>query len=134
MKTKYSLMISTAIICAASLLSGCASIVDGSNESVSVSTPPAKGATCKLTNSKGTWYVNKTPGSTTVHRAYGDMKVTCKKSGYKSGKKDVKSKTKGMAFGNVVFGGVIGAGVDMANGSAYDYPTNIVVPMQKGKG
>jgi hypothetical protein len=43
----------------------------------------------------------------------------------------VKSSTKAMAFGNILFGGVIGAGVDVATGAAYDYPTLITVVMGK---
>ncbi|KFI09060.1 hypothetical protein JN27_00380 [Massilia sp. BSC265] len=27
-----------------------------------------------------------------------------------------------MAFGNIIFGGVVWAGVDVASGAAYDYP------------
>lgn len=119
-------------ICIASFtLGGCASVVNGVNQSVSVSTPPAKAATCALSNSKGKWFINKTPGSTVVHRAYGPLKIVCKKSGYVSATKKVESHTKGMAFGNVILGGAIGAGVDIADGAAYDYPTNIVVPMHK---
>jgi hypothetical protein len=34
-----------------------------------------------------------------------------------------------MAFGNIIFGGIIGAGIDMGNGSAYDYPNLITVSM-----
>lgn len=34
-----------------------------------------------------------------------------------------------MAFGNILFGGVIAAGVDVATGAAYDYPTMITVLM-----
>lgn len=33
-----------------------------------------------------------------------------------------------MAFGNLLFGGVIGAGVDIGTGAAYDYPNLISVP------
>jgi hypothetical protein len=36
-----------------------------------------------------------------------------------------------MAFGNLLFGGPIGAGVDMASGAAYDYPNLIPVTMGK---
>ena len=36
-----------------------------------------------------------------------------------------------MAFGNIIFGGAIGAGIDMADGSAYDYPKNITLEMGK---
>lgn len=114
-----------------SLLSGCASIVNGTNQTVSVTTPPVKNAQCKLKNKKGTWYVNKTPGSVVIHRAYGPLEIECNKSGFAQVKKTVKSHTKGMAFGNVVLGGVIGAGVDMADGSAYDYPQHIIIPMEQ---
>ena len=116
---------------AAILLNGCASIVNGTHESVSVNTGSVKDATCKLYNSKGTWYVNKTPGSVTVHRAYGPLHVVCNKKGYATAKKTVKSHTKGMAFGNVVFGGVVGAGVDVADGAAYNYPNQIIMSMHK---
>ena len=41
----------------------------------------------------------------------------------------VKSSTKAMAFGNVLFGGVIGVGVDTVSGAAYDYPNVVTVQM-----
>lgn len=112
-------------------LTGCASIVNGTNQSVSVHTTPAYGATCSLENNKGRWFINKTPGSVTVNRSFKDLLVSCEKKGYRPSFKQVKSKTKAMAFGNIVFGGVIGAGVDVADGAAYDYPSDIFVPMVK---
>ena len=78
------------------------------------------GAQCKLRNDKGTWFVT-TPGSVAVHRSYQDMVVECTKTGLPTGWASVKSSTKGMAFGNILLGGVIGA--------AYDYPQVIVVDM-----
>jgi uncharacterized protein YceK len=114
------------------LTSGCASIVNGTNQSLSVetrkSTAPVAGASCKLSNNKGTWYVTS-PGSTTVHRSYEDLAVQCELDGTDPGFASVKSSTKAMAFGNIIFGGVIGAGVDIANGSAYDYPPLITIQM-----
>lgn len=118
-----------ALALAAIGLPGCASIVSGQNQSVSVITPPIDGAKCKLTNDKGEWYLAETPGSVTVRRAYGALTVACDKNDYK-GLTTVESSTKGMAFGNVLFGGVIGAGVDVGTGAAYDYPTTITVPMR----
>lgn len=120
------------VVCAVAALGlgGCASIVNGTSEVVSVITPPVKDANCELTNSKGSFYVAHTPGTISVHRAYGDMHVKCTKQGYEDGLVVVKSTTKKMAFGNIIFGGVIGAGVDMANGAAYNYPEKIVVPMR----
>ena len=110
------------------ILAGCASLTTGQNQSVSVETPGESGATCTLANDKGTWYVSSTPGSVTVSRAYSDMAVNCTK-GTKKGNASVKSNTKGMAFGNILAGGVIGGAIDCGTGAAYDYPTMITVPL-----
>lgn len=119
------------IIASVSILSGCATIVDGAKEDIAVDTSPAEGAKCAVKNSKGEWYIDKTPGSVAVHRAYGPLEVDCKKDGYDEAKMTVKSHTKVATFGNVLVGGAIGVGVDCASGSAYDYPQKIIVPMKK---
>ncbi|HQT66192.1 MAG TPA: hypothetical protein PLC74_01170 [Acetobacteraceae bacterium] len=114
-------------------LAGCASIVDGSNQTLSVTTlsgnQPVSGASCELKSNKGTWYVT-TPGTVTVHRGYDALNATCTKAGYQTATQAFDSTTKGMAFGNLLFGGVIGAGVDMSTGAAYDYPDVLTVNMQ----
>jgi hypothetical protein len=119
-------------VVAASGLTGCASIVSGTTQIVSVETlqPAGKvaGASCKLENDKGVWYVT-TPGTVSVHRAYGDMMVKCEKEGVAAGVATVKSSTKAMMAGNILFGGPIGVGVDAASGAAYDYPTLFQVMM-----
>ena len=51
-------------------LTSCASIVNGNQQSVTVKTGKIKDAACALSNNKGTWYINNTPGSVTVHRSY----------------------------------------------------------------
>lgn len=114
-------------------LTGCASIVSGSNQPVSVETvsntgQQVAGASCKLVNDKGTWFVN-TPGSTTVQRSYEPLSVQCEKASFVHAITNVGSTTKGMTFGNILIGGIIGAGVDMSTGAAYDYPTLIRVRM-----
>jgi hypothetical protein len=119
-------------VAAASNLTGCASIVSGTNQVVSVETlnqaGKVDGAVCKLVNDKGTYFVT-TPGTVTVHRAYGDMNVKCEKTGHPAGVANIKSSTKGMMAGNLLFGGVIGAGVDAASGAAYDYPALFQIVM-----
>lgn len=126
--------INTILVLAVTLLgSGCASIVTGQNQSVSVETRGKQGeavasANCKLTNDKGTWFVTS-PGSVSVRRSYEDLLINCEKAEQQPGIASVKSSTKAMAFGNIIFGGVIGAGVDIASGAAYDYPTLITVLM-----
>lgn len=122
----------TAVIIMAVALTGCASIVNGNNQVVSVETrhkgQTIVGATCALVNPKGTFYVT-TPGTVTIHRSYDDLNVKCEKDGMQPGMASVKSSTKAMAFGNIIFGGVIGAAVDAGSGAAYDYPTLISVIM-----
>lgn len=119
-------------LAALALLPGCASIVSGHNQPITVEVPDCEGANCRLTNDKGSWAV-KAPGSVVVSRAYGDLAVICSKEGFGSATQAVASSTKGMAAGNILFGGIIGVGVDVATGAAYDYPTLITNPLACGK-
>ena len=118
-------------------LTGCASIVNGNNQIVSVETrhkgESVAGAKCELENPKGKFFVT-TPGTVTIHRAFDDLQVSCEKDGMPKGTASFKSSTKAMALGNVIFGGVIGAAVDMKTGAAYDYPTLISVSMGETSG
>ena len=123
-----------AALAACLLFGGCASIVSGQNQSISLTTKKddaeVVGAKCSLANDKGTWFTTS-PGSVTVRRSYGDLTVNCALDGSSPGIAMVKSTTKAMAFGNVIFGGVIGATVDVSTGAAYDYPSLITVAMGK---
>jgi hypothetical protein len=124
------LVFSAAIVSIA--LSGCASIVNGQTQVLSVKSlvqgAEVSKADCTLLNNKGTWYVT-TPGTVSVHRSFQDLHISCKKDGMDPGTVTVKSSTKAMAFGNILFGGVIGVGVDTGTGAAYDYPQLIPVEM-----
>ena len=132
MKASCSTLRLLALAAIAPLSTGCASIVSGQNQSLSVETlqagKPLSGASCKLDNDKGSWYVT-TPGSVTVRRSMDAINLRCEKDGMEPGVAAVPSATKGMAFGNILFGGFIGAAVDVGSGAAYDYPVLIQVPM-----
>ena len=114
------------------MFTGCASIVNGQNQSLSVTSDSngaaTAGAKCSLVNNKGTWFAT-TPGSVTVRRSYEPLNVNCTLDGFETGSVTIKSATKAMAFGNIIFGGVIGAGVDISTGAAYDYPELIKISM-----
>ena len=114
------------------LLSGCASVVNGNRQKVSVTTHDkgvdVSGATCTLSNDKGVWYLTS-PGSTSVHRSYGDMKIDCALTGTTNGSVAVPSVTTGAVYGNILIGGGIGAGVDIATGAAFRYPDVVRVEM-----
>lgn len=102
-------------------LTSCAQVISGSHQSLSVTTSP-EGASCELQNKKGTWYVNPTPGSATVHQAYSDLKITCTKKGYQTATKSVKSHTRGEAALDVLAVSPTGGAVDVGTGAAYLYP------------
>ena len=117
------------------LVSNCASITESKNQSMSVSTGDVTGAMCTLSNSKGSYYVNSTPGSVMVRNACDQLTVSCKKEGYvpaNSGAGSIQDKSKGMAWGNIIFGGLIGIAVDRQTGAGCTYPQqNIFYPMKK---
>lgn len=115
------------------LLSGCASITGTTGQNISVETRAADGkalagANCEMTNSKGKWFVT-TPGSVGIRRSNDDLLVLCTKEGVDAGRASVVSDTKGSMFGNIIFGGGIGAIIDHNQGSAYEYPTLIQIIM-----
>jgi uncharacterized protein YceK len=126
---KLILAMSVLAVCS---LSGCASIVNGTSQTVAVNTQ--KGSTvvtqanCKLENDKGVWNVT-TPGSVEIHKSYEDVTVTCTKDGYPAGIASFKSSTNNTAYGNILVGGPIGAGVDVKSGAAYDYPSIFKIEM-----
>ena len=121
-----------AIAALGAALSGCATVVDGATQSVSVSTTPVQGAACTLTNSEGTWYVTS-PGSVQVHKTKNDLTVTCSKDGYGPGNQVAVSKFGGATFGNIVLGGGVGAIVDAASGANYYYDSPMIVPLGEAK-
>jgi len=122
------------IIAALSLV-GCASITGTTNQNVSVQTKEPTGAelvgaSCELSNKKGKWFIT-TPGTVGISRSNDDIQVSCAKDGYLQGKQGVVSDTKGMMFGNIIFGGGIGAIIDHNSGAAYEYPSVIQVVMSR---
>lgn len=128
MKAKF--LTATAL---AMLATGCSSITGTTGQSVSLQTrdkagAEVPGASCELSNNKGKWFVT-TPGSVQVRRSNDDMIVQCNKQGFESGQGSVVSETKGSMFGNIIFGGGIGAVIDHNSGAAYEYPTLIQIVM-----
>jgi phosphoketolase len=109
-------------------LSGCASIVEGTTQSIALTSPPTDGAKCVMTSSEGTYYVT-TPGNATVHKTKNDLDVVCRKDGFKDAHTTIPSHFNGATAGNILAGGVIGIGIDAATGANYNYPTEFAVTM-----
>lgn len=109
-------------------LSGCASIVKGTSQSILITTPPTTGAYCILTSKEGNWTVTS-PGAVTVSKSRENIIVTCTKEGFQEAVASIPSNFEGWTVGNILIGGVIGLGVDAATGAINDYPDAFQVPM-----
>ncbi len=89
-----------------------------------------KGAKCTLKNDKGNWAVT-TPDVISVHKSSKDLVVECNKSGVDVGKVRAISRAGAGLYGNILFGGAIGAAIDHKSGNAYNYSDSLVVVMGK---
>lgn len=102
------------------LTGGCASIVGDETQPVSVDTPNCQGASCRLTNSQGTYFVKSTPETVVINKAYSDLTMICEK-GDKTMTSVHVSAANGATFGNILLGGIPGALIDGGSGAGYDY-------------
>lgn len=115
------------------LLTGCASITKDSNQPVKIETysktnQAILGAKCTAKNERGEWSAT-TPNAVSVHRSGQNLLVSCEKEGEAPGIATVISRANGGMFGNILFGGGIGAIIDHNKGTAYSYPDWIRVIM-----
>ena len=100
------------------LLTSCASTMSGSSQNITV-TSNVQGATCSLSNDKGTWSLT-TPGSAVITSSRVNLALTCSKEGYVNGVASLPSKHKDSAsWGNVILGGGIGYIIDRKSGAAF---------------
>ena len=107
------------------LVSGCATVVEGSNQSVSIATAPP-GASCTIDRAgERLGSVGMTPGSLRISKSKNDLEIACGKDGYQQASIRQSPKFVGTTFGNLIVGGVIGAVVDAASGANYVYPNEV---------
>ncbi len=110
---------------------GCSTITQESTQVLSL-TATHQGqpvdAECALVNDKGSWNA-KSPSNVTVRKSNEDLNVTCKKAGIPDGLLKAISRAAGSMFGNIIFGGGIGAIIDHSKGTGYDYPVQLPVKM-----
>jgi len=106
-------------------LANCATVVEGTDQSVLVSTDP-NGAECVLKRD-GTDIaaVASTPGTVVVGKSKDPIQVGCRKPGYIDTTGYLQSGFQGMTFGNILLGGIIGVAIDAGSGAMHEYPPNI---------
>ena len=107
------------------LSTACASITTGTTQAVTVQTEPP-GAMCLVSrNGETLGIVNPTPGSLNVSKSSQAMTVRCERPGSQVALTTVPSSMQAMTAGNILFGGIIGLGIDAASGAMNQYPPNI---------
>ena len=117
------------LILAAFMLSGCATIVSGTTQKISVASQPS-GADAKADNSM----TAKTPTTFTLDRK-NDHTIEISKDGYKTATIMIKKTFNGMVTGNILIGGLIGTGIDAATGSMNKLiPERVDVILETGSG
>ena len=79
------------------LLTSCASTMSGSSQNITV-TSNVQGATCTLSNDKGTWTLT-TPGSAVITSSRVNLALTCVKDGYINGVASLPSDTRTQQHG-----------------------------------
>lgn len=118
-------MLKAAFILPITLLSACATIVNGSSQTVTVSTEPP-GAVCTVDRvGARIGAIAQTPGSVRLDKSKNDLSVTCAKPGFQTATVTKTPSFGGATFGNIIAGGVIGVVVDAASGANYEYPGDI---------
>ena len=115
------------ILPAALLVSGCATVIAGTNQTLTVNSVP-QGATCRLTRD-GTEVatIASTPGTLALGKSSGYLRVVCAKPGYLDAVVTMVSHVHTSTFWNNAGFGIIGLGVDSASGAMYHYVPELTV-------
>jgi hypothetical protein len=113
------------------VLQACASIIDGTTQTITVESTPA-GADCRFLR-EGMVVANvTTPGGVVVEKTKHDMTVECEKDGYQVTRANLDSGIEDSTWGNIILGGGIGWAIDSAAGADNKYPEYVnltLVPM-----
>ena len=127
------------IVCCSALLlmvvlSGCATVVKGSDQLVAVNTPGAEGAICELTSPSIGVHTVRTPGSINLPKSRKNISVVCKKECYGEATGVIESSLAAMTAGNIILGGGVGFIIDASSGAMNKYQPTITIPMTKRPG
>jgi hypothetical protein len=119
----------TTIIVAVLLVAGCATLAEGTTQTVAVDTPGAAGATCVLSSPRVTAVSITTPGVAIVKKGRDAIAVQCTKDCYQPSAGVLNSNLTAAVAGNILIGGVIGLAIDAASGASHKYDGTVSVAM-----
>jgi hypothetical protein len=119
MKSKVAAAVAVAF--AASCVSGCSSVIEGTSQEILVNTNPV-GANCEFVREGNVIArVTQTPGGATIKKTKHDITLKCNKQGFQEATYLNHSGAAGATFGNIILGGGIGWAIDSASGADNKY-------------
>lgn len=104
--------------------SGCATLLAGTDQNISVNTTPA-GAECELVRDGATiGAIPSTPGTANVRKTKDEIRMVCRKDGYLPTETVLPSGADRRSYANMFLGvwGLITLGVDSITGADNSYP------------
>lgn len=116
------------------IISGCASVVGGTDQTVVVETRNKQGESvpnvaCTVKNGRGSW-LTVSPSYVVVQRSSTKLEVACHKQPNPTVHASSNPSLRILILGNIIVGGPIGLGIDLVTGAAFDYPPNIIVTVE----
>ncbi len=114
-------------VCLLSILTGCASVTNGTSQAVTIDTLTAdgravEGAECSVANDKSETTA-MSGSSVQVRRSGATLNIECKQPGYAPASGQATSRVNTGMVGNVLIGGLIGAAIDSGTGAGFNYPS-----------
>jgi hypothetical protein len=108
-------------------LSGCASVIEGRAQEITIHTTP-EGAVCTLErNGTPLGTISPTPGTLYLEKTKDDILIACTKAGYRETTYLNKSGYPKDNWIYILVGGPVGWGVDSATGSDNQYATPVTI-------
>lgn len=113
--------------CLLSILTGCASVTNGTSQAVTIDTLTAdgkavEGAECSVANDKSETTA-LSGSSVQVRRSGATLNIECKQPGYAPASGQATSRVNTGMVGNVLIGGLIGVAIDSGTGAGFNYPS-----------
>jgi hypothetical protein len=111
------------------VISACASIIEGSTQTLNIVTAPSFPSNCTV---KGEEFQTSftAPGAVNVPKSVKPIEITCMpENGSAAGTAKVLSDVGAWGYGGAALGVGVGAIVDAGTGAANKYPDNITIPL-----
>jgi hypothetical protein len=121
--------IRSAAVALALCCAGCASVVDGPTQAISVVTTPVTGAACIVSNARGQWNV-VTPGSVAIKKSESVLTIRCSKQGWQDGVFYASGHITSAGMTGMLLFGVVDSAVDASTGAALTYPDSYTIELK----